>query len=125
MEILHLGRLITGVGSGMVCVASPLYIAEVSPKDRRGLLGSGVQLGVTVGILLVYTLGLFLTWLPLALVGALPALVGLALTSRIPETPRFYLMKGDKAGALRYGETTETNLLRAKLQLIHLKLKLL
>jgi len=58
LEVLFIGRLLTGIGSGMACVAAPLYISETSTKELRGMLGSGVQLSVTIGIVIVYVLGM-------------------------------------------------------------------
>ncbi len=101
VSFLYFGRLLTGVGSGMCTVACPLYIAETSPTELRGMLGSGVQLGVTVGILLVYLLGIPLGWRALAAVGLLLPIVAVVFSLRIPETPRYFLLKGRKQDTLK------------------------
>ena len=47
----------------------PVYIAEIVPGELRGGLGALNQLALTVGMLLVYLLGIGLGWRTLALVG--------------------------------------------------------
>lgn len=43
-------RVIGGIGIGMASVIAPAYIAECSPADMRGRLGSLQQLAIVVGI---------------------------------------------------------------------------
>ena len=47
----------------------PVYIAEIAPVELRGGLGALNQLAITVGMLLVYLLGIGLGWRTLAIVG--------------------------------------------------------
>ena len=102
IEFLCLGRFLTGVGCGLVCVAAPLYITETAPRELRGTLGAGVQLSVTVGILAVYCLGLALSWRDLAIVGAAaPVLLGLPLSLWVVESPRWLLSVGRRPDALK------------------------
>ena len=98
---LYVGRLLTGMGGGMVTVVSPMYIAETCPKELRGMLGSGVQLSITLGILLVYALGVVFTWRYLAMVGIAIPVIAMIFALRSPETPRYYLLRGRKKEALR------------------------
>lgn len=53
-ETLLLGRFISGLAVGIVSMAVPLYIAEMSPPGRRGALVSLNQLCITLGILIAY-----------------------------------------------------------------------
>jgi len=71
VNILCTGRFLTGVGCSVALVVAPLYIAETASKDIRGMLGSGIQLSIAFGILLVYALGLSFNWPELALIGAI------------------------------------------------------
>ena len=101
VHFLCIGRLLTGVGSGMVTVISPMYIAEISTKEYRGMFGSGVQLAITLGILLVYALGLSFQWRTLAFVGLTIPVLSIFLVLRVPETPRYFLKSGRRQDALR------------------------
>ncbi|MGB7978899.1 MAG: sugar porter family MFS transporter [Chlamydiales bacterium] len=48
------GRFISGLAIGIVSMAAPLYIAEMSPPQNRGALVSLNQLCITIGILIAY-----------------------------------------------------------------------
>uniref|UniRef100_A0A0B6ZZX0 Major facilitator superfamily (MFS) profile domain-containing protein n=1 Tax=Arion vulgaris TaxID=1028688 RepID=A0A0B6ZZX0_9EUPU len=96
----YFGRFLTGIGSGMVTVCVPVYIAEVSTASMRGILGSCVQLFITIGIATTYILGLHFEWRWLANLCIVPCVLGGVLTFLIPETPRWYIMKNRKTDAL-------------------------
>jgi MFS transporter, SP family, galactose:H+ symporter len=53
-NMLLLGRFISGLAIGIVSMAAPLYIAEMSPSENRGALVSLNQLCITIGILIAY-----------------------------------------------------------------------
>ncbi len=91
--VLYSGRVLTGVGCGMVAVVGPMYVSETATKEKRGLLGTGIQLSITVGILLVYLLGIYNSYETLAAVGIVIAILAAAMTLRIPDTPRFLLLR--------------------------------
>ena len=54
------GRFLAGLGVGIVSVVSPLYIAEMSRAEERGVLVAINQLMITVGILFAYIVGYLL-----------------------------------------------------------------
>ncbi|CAL1526735.1 unnamed protein product [Lymnaea stagnalis] len=96
----YFGRFLTGIGSGMVTVCVPIYVAEISTTSMRGILGSCVQLFITIGIAAAYILGMFFEWRWLANLCIVPSVLGGILTFMIPETPRWLLMKNRKADAI-------------------------
>jgi len=51
---LVLARILGGFAIGASSMVAPVYIAEISPERHRGRLGSLFQLGIVVGIALVY-----------------------------------------------------------------------
>lgn len=55
---LLLGRLLSGVGLGISAIAAPLYIAEVSPRERRGSNAALHGVFIALGILASITFGL-------------------------------------------------------------------
>jgi MFS family permease len=88
-------------------IATP-YIAEFAPRNRRGSLSLIQQWMITVGILVSYIVALVilklapgsatgLGWRLMLGLGALPAIVGLVLRARMPESPRWSMLKGHVA----------------------------
>ncbi|CAG8594736.1 6613_t:CDS:2, partial [Funneliformis mosseae] len=61
---LVFGRVISGIGSGVVSVVVPMYLAEVSPAEYRGTFGVMNQLGIVIGILFSQVQGLYLSYIP-------------------------------------------------------------
>jgi len=125
--ILLLGRIILGIGIGFASMLTPLYLAEMSPAERRGALVSLNQLAITSGILVSYVVGYLFAqtgqWRWMLALGALPgaALAGGMLL--LPETPRWLAGHGhmDQARAvlrqLRGSEAeAEVNELRTDLR---------
>ncbi|MEO8898676.1 MAG: MFS transporter, partial [Candidatus Dormibacter sp.] len=81
------------------------YIAEFAPRNRRGALAMIQQWMITVGILVSYIVALVILklapgsatgagWRLMLGLGAVPALVGVALRARMPESPRWLMLKG-------------------------------
>jgi SP family sugar porter-like MFS transporter len=86
---LYAGRLLTGFGVGVISFTVPVYIAEIAPKHLRGSLGTVNQLSVTVGIMLAYLFGLFVSWRLLAILGVVPCALLIIGLFVIPESPRW------------------------------------
>ncbi|XP_023421050.1 solute carrier family 2, facilitated glucose transporter member 3-like [Cavia porcellus] len=98
VEMLILGRLITGIFCGLCTGFVPMYIGEVSPIRLRGAFGTLHQLGIVVGILvaqifgLKFILGTEERW-PVLLGGTvLPAILQSVALPFCPESPRFLLI---------------------------------
>jgi SP family xylose:H+ symportor-like MFS transporter len=99
-------RILCGVGVGIASMLSPLYIAEISPSQIRGRLVSFNQLSIVGGILLVYFVNWAIAsqgdeawirttgWRLMLLSEAIPAVLFLGLLTLVPDTPRWYVMKG-------------------------------
>jgi len=94
------GRFLTGIGAGAALVVVPMYVAETAFKDMRGMLASGVQLFIAVGILLVYALGLAFSWRQLAAIGMIIPVLAFILGLRSAESPRFLFDNGHRAEAV-------------------------
>ncbi|WCJ24920.1 Major facilitator superfamily protein [Euphorbia peplus] len=94
LSFLFMGRLLAGFGVGIISYVVPVYIAEISPQNMRGSLGSVNQLSVTLGILLAYVLGLFVNWRVLAVLGILPCTILIPGLFFIPESPRWLAKMG-------------------------------
>ncbi|PKA62026.1 Sugar transporter ERD6-like 6 [Apostasia shenzhenica] len=93
-SFLFMGRLLEGFGVGVMSYTVPVYIAEIAPQNMRGGLGAVNQLSVTIGIMLVYILGMFVKWRMLAVIGILPCAVLIPALFFIPESPRWLAKMG-------------------------------
>lgn len=108
-------RLIGGFGIGLASVVAPAYIAEISPRQIRGRLGSLQQLAITIGIFAAllsdavfantaggaseqFWFGLE-AWRWMFLVSAIPAVVYGVVAMMLPESPRFLVLKDRESEA--------------------------
>ncbi|KAF2971145.1 hypothetical protein GQX73_g2419 [Xylaria multiplex] len=112
-EVLFVfGRLIAGGGVGFISAVVILYMSEIAPKKVRGAMVSGYQFCITIGILLanvvVYTsqnrndTGSYRIPIGVQFLWALILGTGLFI---LPESPRFWVKKGEiekAAKALAY-----------------------
>jgi SP family arabinose:H+ symporter-like MFS transporter len=113
--VLLAARTLIGLAIGADSAIATAYIAEYAPKGRRGSLAMLQQWMITVGILVAYIVALVILraapgaagsvdWRLILGLGAVPALIGLALRTTMPESPRWLMSKGQykrAADALR------------------------
>ncbi|XP_042227243.1 facilitated trehalose transporter Tret1-like isoform X3 [Homarus americanus] len=99
--MMVVGRVMSGVCMGITCVAVPTYIGEIASAEIRGVLGSGFQLMVTLGILMAYVTGAVVTsWTWLAAVCTLPTVVHAIMLCFTKESPTFFVSKGNTEEAV-------------------------
>lgn len=103
---LDSGRLLIGFGAGIISYVIPIYVAEISPKDFRGVFTAFHQLMNTFGCSLAYFFGNVIPWRVLALIGVIPCVLQLIGLFFIPESPRWLV----KIGKEKEFETTLQNL---------------
>ncbi|KAI8816749.1 glucose transporter [Fimicolochytrium jonesii] len=102
------GRLIAGMGVGLLSGLIPLYQAEAAPKHLRGTLVSTYQLAITIGILAAFGINQgtqnisgrasYRTPIGLQLFFASVLLIGMIF---LPESPRNLLRQDKRDAALR------------------------
>jgi len=99
-----LARFLGGIGIGVSTVAAPLYISEISPPERRGRLAGMFQFNIVFGILVAFLSNYLLAgigpdaWRWMLGVMAVPSVIYTAACFLIPESPRWLIGKGDRAG---------------------------
>uniref|UniRef100_A0A452HF92 Major facilitator superfamily (MFS) profile domain-containing protein n=1 Tax=Gopherus agassizii TaxID=38772 RepID=A0A452HF92_9SAUR len=99
--MLLLGRLLTGFAGGVTAASIPVYISEISHPGVRGTLGACPQIMAVLGSLVLYALGLKLSWRWLAVAGEVPVLTMIILLCFMPNSPRFLISKGKDDEAVR------------------------
>jgi SP family arabinose:H+ symporter-like MFS transporter len=104
---LMAARFVGGVGIGISTVASPLYIAEISPAKARGRLAGMFQFNIVFGILVAYLSNALLSgvganaWRWMLGVAAVPSLLYTIFSLGLIESPRWLIThKGDRAAGL-------------------------
>ncbi|XP_071950741.1 solute carrier family 2, facilitated glucose transporter member 8-like [Antedon mediterranea] len=97
---LYVGRILTGIGTGMFSLSTPVYISELSSPNLRGFLVGGVQMFLGFGLVIVNALGITLSYVWLAVVGSALSTVILMLLLFMPETPHYCIGKNDRSRAL-------------------------
>jgi MFS transporter, SP family, arabinose:H+ symporter len=104
-DMLLSARTLIGLAIGADSAIATAYIAEFAPRSRRGALSMIQQWMITVGILVSYLVALLILklapgsatgagWRLILGIGAVPAIIGVALRARMPESPRWLMLKG-------------------------------
>jgi SP family xylose:H+ symportor-like MFS transporter len=94
-----LWRFIGGLGVGVSSIAAPAYIAEIAPAHSRGRLVALYQFQIVFGILVAYlsnyvlATAFSLNWRWMLGIEALPAFGYLVMVMRVPESPRWLLLR--------------------------------
>lgn len=92
-------RAVAGLGDGLMYPILPVYIAETATKKMRGSMNNVTNIAQNLGLMLVYSLALFLPWRPLSYLLTLPPCIALVCLYPLPETPYWLARKGRTAEA--------------------------
>ena len=113
----NLYRVLGGIGVGLASALCPMYIAEVSPANKRGTLVSWNQFAIIFGQLVVYFVNFLIIrshandpdvvawtnaigWRVMFVSECVPAGLFTLLILLVPETPRFLALNGQDEKAL-------------------------
>ncbi|XP_076749707.1 facilitated trehalose transporter Tret1 [Xylocopa sonorina] len=99
VTMFYIGRFMTGLGTGAFSVLGPIYIAEIAENQIRGALGSYIQILTTIGIFISYVFGNIVDMRILSIISGIIPLIFVAVFVFMPETPIYYLKKGDEESA--------------------------
>jgi SP family galactose:H+ symporter-like MFS transporter len=98
VPMLLVARLLLGLTVGVSVVVVPVFVAESAPTKVRGAMLVAYQVATVIGIILGYLVAYALagtqSWRWMLGLAAVPALLVLALVVRLPDTARWYIMKG-------------------------------
>ncbi|KAK3299589.1 general substrate transporter [Chaetomium fimeti] len=107
LGLIVAGRLVAGFGVGFVSAVIILYMSEIAPRKVRGAIVSGYQFCICVGLLLSSSVD-YATQerndsgsyrIPIALQMAWALILGAGLFF-LPESPRFFVKKGNLEAAV-------------------------
>ncbi|CAG7916671.1 unnamed protein product [Penicillium olsonii] len=115
------GRCIIGIGQGIALTAGPIYIGELAPAEIRGKIMTFWQMFYSVGSFICFWINFGCTkhvanlgewdWKLVVIFQLLVPVLILVLLPTIPESPRWYVKKGNKIeharAALRKVRDTE------------------
>lgn len=101
-ELIILGRLLIGINSGLNAGLAPMYLAEISPTNLRGAVGTVYQLVITLSILIAQILGVkqimgtASLWPALLAMTIVPAIFQMVTLPFCPESPKYLLLSRGK-----------------------------
>jgi sugar porter (SP) family MFS transporter len=105
LPMLLAARLLLGLTIGVAVVVVPVYVAESAPAAVRGSLLTAYQLAIVSALIVGYLTGYLLagthSWRWMLGLAAVPAILLLPLLIRMPDTARWYVMKGRADDARR------------------------
>lgn len=95
---LDVARFFLGVTIGISVVTAPIFVAESSPAAIRGGLIVMYQVATVTGIVVAYFVDYALSgasaWRIMLALSAVPSILVVLMIRRLPDTPRWYVMKG-------------------------------
>jgi sugar porter (SP) family MFS transporter len=98
VPMLLTARFFLGLTIGVSVVVVPVFVAESTAARVRGAMLVAYQVATVIGIILGYVAAYLLadseSWRWMLGLAAVPSLVVLALVLRLPDTPRWYVIKG-------------------------------
>ena len=119
-QVLIVARFIGGLAFGSLGIA-PMYIGEIAPREKRGMLVTVNQMNIVLGFSLAYFVNYFVlqasqsgaawvqalgvdqhAWRWMLGIEAFPAVAWVFLLLLVPESPRWQVMKG-RLGQARAG----------------------
>lgn len=118
LAVMLPSRVILGLAVGGASVVVPVYLSELAPTERRGTLGGRNELAIVIGQLLAFVINAIIAsiwppatatnpdgyaniWRVMLAICAIPAICLFIGMLRMPESPRWYISKGDDADALK------------------------
>ncbi|XP_021374805.1 solute carrier family 2, facilitated glucose transporter member 12-like isoform X2 [Mizuhopecten yessoensis] len=100
--LILFGRLVIGIAVAVSATGECVYISEIAPAKKRGVLVSLNELGITLGLLLAYLVNYFFIqvdngWRYMFGLSAIPAVIQGVGMMFLPKSPRFLMLKRQEA----------------------------
>lgn len=97
--VFYVARAIAGIGDAGIFSALPSYVGEIATPKVRGTWGNCVSLGIYIGQGVVNIIGGYSSVKTTALISLVFPLLFVGSFVFVPESPYYYMMKGDKEKA--------------------------
>ncbi|KAG8319912.1 hypothetical protein J6590_081052 [Homalodisca vitripennis] len=91
---IYAGRLLVGLGAGMVGSPVRVYTGEITQPHLRGMLAAVAAIGASAGVSIQYIVGTYFPWNFLAFVNGSIVTVAFISAFFLPESPQFLINKG-------------------------------
>ncbi|XP_045780672.1 facilitated trehalose transporter Tret1-like isoform X2 [Maniola jurtina] len=94
LAMLYVSRFLLGVAGGAINVINLVYIGEIASPKIRGILLTVICIFTTLGLMLVFAVGPYVSYHGTVYVGVAISIVYIFCLFFIPETPIFYALQG-------------------------------
>ncbi|KOB74188.1 Uncharacterized protein OBRU01_09485 [Operophtera brumata] len=99
LAMIFTGRILMGLGTGIIFVVNLVYIGEIASTHIRGILLTATGIFGTFGTLIIYSVGPYVPYSVTGYLGVAITLVYISGIFFIPETPLFLVLRGDEEKA--------------------------
>lgn len=99
--MLLLGRTLSGSGDALIFTVVPIYASEISSKEVRGALGTILQVMSSLGILIMLSVGPFVSYLAINILFTTITVICIVPLIFLPDSPYFLFSKGRTDEALK------------------------
>ncbi|XP_054277682.1 facilitated trehalose transporter Tret1-like isoform X2 [Macrosteles quadrilineatus] len=96
---VYIARFLGGMWGGSAYTVAPIYLCEIAEPEVRGALNTLFILMAYVGIMFEYCIGPRVSYTELSMISACIPVTFVMLLLWVPESPYFYLMKGNRKKA--------------------------
>ncbi|KAL9700115.1 hypothetical protein quinque_003556 [Culex quinquefasciatus] len=120
VPVMIAARFVQGFAGGCILNGLTMYIGEIASDEYRGILGSFLQIGQTIGTLYVYLIGPYVSYISFQWICCAVPLLFTILFFYMPETPHFFISKGlyqQAANSLMYLRDASLEEIQGDLQL--------
>lgn len=94
VDYVYAARYFQGIALHMAFVIIPMFVGEISDKKIRGLLSSMSYVMISLGVVIIYTVGPLLPYYVHIIIAVVPLILEIILFQFIPESPYFLVAKG-------------------------------
>ncbi|KAJ0170724.1 hypothetical protein K1T71_013496 [Dendrolimus kikuchii] len=96
LAMILTGRILSGLGTGIIFVTHLVYIGEIASTNIRGILLTATGIFGTFGTLVIYAIGPYVPYSVTGYIGCAISALYIVGVVFVPETPVFQILKGQE-----------------------------